>query len=157
MTGGSANDSLIGGGGVDSITGGAGNDVIVAGDGNDLLFGGLGSDTMTGGAGADSFVFNTALGITNIDTIVDFSVVDDTIRLENNGIFTALTTTGTLAAASFVGNSTGVAVDGNDYIVHNTSTGALLYDADGSGVGAAVQFATVAKGLTLTNQDFLII
>ena len=157
VTGGSANDSLIGGVGVDSITGGAGNDVIVAGDGNDLLFGGLGSDTMTGGAGADSFVFNTALGITNIDTIVDFSVVDDTIRLENNGIFTALTTTGTLAAASFVGNSTGVAVDGNDYIVHNTSTGALLYDADGSGVGAAVQFATVAKGLTLTNQDFLII
>ena len=100
-----------------------------------------GASTITGGAGADSFVFNTALGITNIDTIVDFSVVDDTIRLENNGIFTALTTTGTLAAASFVGNSTGVAVDGNDYIVHNTSTGALLYDADGSGVGAAVQFS----------------
>ena len=68
------------------------------------------------------------------------------------------TVTGTLAAASFVRNATGVALDANDYIIQNTTTGALMYDADGSGVGAAVQFATLSTpNLLLTNQDFIII
>ena len=75
--------------------------------GNDVLLGALGNDFLSGGLGQDYFVFNTALGGTNRDGIVDFTVADDTIRLEN-AIFTASATTGTLAAAAFWSNTTGL-------------------------------------------------
>ena len=158
IIGGSGNDRLLGAAGADSITGGAGNDVIDGGTGNDTITGGLGSDVLTGGAGTDFFVFNAALGLTNVDQIVDFIVVDDTIRLENNGIFTALTTTGTLAAANFAANAAGTAQDANDYIIYNSTSGELFYDADGTGAGsAAIRFATLTPGLALTNLDFQVI
>jgi Ca2+-binding RTX toxin-like protein len=157
LIGGSGNDILTGAAGADSITGGTGVDLINGGAGNDILNGGLGSDILTGGLGTDSFVFNTAFGPGNVDQITDFSVVDDTMRLENTGIFTALQATGTLNVANFVANDTGTAVDANDFVIFNRSTGALLYDADGSGNGASVQFATLTTSLALTNLDFLII
>ena len=40
--------------------------------------------------------------------------------------------------------------------IYNSSTGALLYDADGNGAAAAVQVATVDPGLALTNNNFAI-
>jgi Ca2+-binding RTX toxin-like protein len=49
------------------------------------------------------------------------------------------------------------ALDANDNIVYNAANGALLYDADGNGAGAAVQFAQVTAGLALTAADFLIV
>jgi serralysin len=40
----------------------------------------------------------------------------------------------------------------------NSSTGALFYDADGSGSAiASVQFATLGAGLGLTAADFLVV
>ena len=42
-------------------------------------------------------------------------------------------------------------------VSYNSGTGALAYDADGNGGGAAVQFATLATGLALTNADFVVI
>ena len=77
-----------------------------------------------------------------------------TIRLEN-AVFTKLVTAGVLNAAFFrVGAA---AVDANDYIVYNKSTGALSYDSNGNGAGGAVQFATLSANLSLTSADFLII
>jgi len=116
------------------------------------LDGGLGNDTMTGGAGADNFLFTTALA-GNVDAITDFVVADDTMRLEN-AVFTVLPN-GILAAGSFV---TGAgAVDANDFIIYDAGTGAIFYDADGSGAGLQVQFATVTPGLVLTNADFFVV
>ncbi|MDK9693206.1 MAG: hypothetical protein OEL19_03015 [Sulfurimonas sp.] len=159
MDGGAGNDILLGGDGNDSLLGGAGNDSLTGSGGGDVLTGGAGNDNISGGAGADSFVFNAALNATtNKDTITDFVAVDDTIKLEN-AIFTKLTTTGVLNAANFVASSGGTAVDANDYVLYNTSSGVLSYDADGSGAGVAVAFALLGTSThpTITAADFVVI
>ncbi len=122
---------------------------------NNVLNGGTGSDTMLGGAGNDTFVFNTALGASNIDRIADFIVVADTIHLEN-AIFTALTA-GTLTAAAFVRNMSGDASDASDRIIYEYDTGNLYYDRDGTGAAARVHFATIATSLAVTSADFFVI
>ena len=124
-------------------------------DGNNVLNGGLGADTMTGGAGSDTFVFNTALGAGNVDRITDFDVVEDRIRLDND-VFVGLAR-GNLSASAFAANLTGRASDALDRIIYETDTGRLFFDADGSGAGARVHFATLNAGLALTSADFLVI
>ena len=49
------------------------------------------------------------------------------------------------------------AQDANDRIIYDSNTGTLLYDSDGDGGTAAIQFATVSTGLALTNLDFLVV
>lgn len=154
LNGTAANDTIRGLAGSDRLYGRDGNDSLDGGTGNDLLWGGAGSDTMFGGAGADRFVFDTALGSGNVDRITDFSRVDDTILLENS-IFTRLTTTGTLNSGAFYAGA--AAHDSTDRIIYNPATGALSYDADGTGAAASVQFAQLASGLSLTYQDFLVV
>ncbi|MFN0194180.1 MAG: beta strand repeat-containing protein [Aestuariivirga sp.] len=129
---------------VNSITGNSATNFI-----NGLL----GSDTLAGGLGGDHFVFTTALGATNIDTITDYNVAADTIRIDN-AVFAGLAT-GTLAVAAF--HIGAAAADASDRIIYNNATGALLFDADGVGGVAAKQFATVAAGLVMTNADFFVI
>ncbi|WP_172901118.1 M10 family metallopeptidase C-terminal domain-containing protein [Sinorhizobium sojae] len=150
-------DRLTGNGGNNVLNGGAGNDTLIGGAGNDTLYGGTGNDRLFGGAGSDSFLFNTAFNTSNVDVIGDFSHADDTIRLEN-AVFSALTTTGALSSAFFRANATGTAQDANDHIVYNTANGRLLYDADGSGSGGAIHFATLtgAPG-NLAFNDFLVV
>jgi Ca2+-binding RTX toxin-like protein len=143
----------------DTLTGNASNNVLNGGAGNDTLNGSLGNDYLSGGTGVDIFRFNTALNAsTNKDTIIDFSLVDDTIQFEN-AIFTNLLSTGALAAGNFRSSSTGVAADSNDYVLYNTTTGALSYDIDGNGAGAAVQIAVVGVSThpALTAADFVVI
>jgi Ca2+-binding RTX toxin-like protein len=144
------------GNGLDNIlTGNSGKNILTGGTGNDTLAGGLGNDTLDGGVGSDLIIFNTALGTTNVDTIQNYSVVDDTMQLLRTS-FSALpgTGAGTLTAAAFW---TGTAAhDADDRIVYDSASGKLWYDADGTGATAAVQFA-VLVGLvgTLTSADFL--
>jgi len=47
------------------------------------------------------------------------------------------------------------AIDAGDGI-HDTTTGALYYDADGSGAAAAVQIALLTGAPTLSNADFVV-
>ncbi|MDD5161045.1 MAG: M10 family metallopeptidase [Sulfuricurvum sp.] len=142
----------------DTLLGNSGSNSIRGLNGNDTINGGLGNDTFIGGSGQDIFIFTTTLNATtNKDTITDFSAVDDTIQLEN-AIFTALTSTGTLSASNFVASASGAAVDANDYILYNTSTGALYYDADGIGSIAALQFAILGtlSHSSISNADFMV-
>ncbi|MDQ2067250.1 M10 family metallopeptidase C-terminal domain-containing protein [Xinfangfangia sp. CPCC 101601] len=135
------------------LVGNAVGNRITGGAGNDVLMGSFGKDTLIGGAGADQFEFNTALGINNVDTIVDFSPADDTIAIDNV-IFLALTKTGPLAANQFV---TGTAATAATHrIIHDANTGQIFYDRDGTGAAAKVLFATVTPGLALTAADFLV-
>lgn len=151
LKGNSGNNSLDGGAGNDTLNGGGGLDTLKGGAGNDTLDGQLGKDTLTGGGGNDIFKF-TVNG--PADEITDFNVTNDTIQLENS-VFKALTATGVLAADQFkVGAK---AADANDFVIYNKATGALLYDADGNGAGAAVQVTTVGTGLNMTNADIVVI
>lgn len=137
---------------------GTGNDLantITGNAGSNVLNGGLGKDVIATGAGSDAIVFNTALGVNNIDRVTDFNVASDIIRLEN-AVFTGLSA-GALAASAFVSNLTGQATDALDRILYESDTGRLYFDADGTGAGARVQFATLATNLALTQADFLII
>jgi Ca2+-binding RTX toxin-like protein len=144
--GNAGNNSIYGNSAANTLSGAAGNDRIV---------GGLGNDTLYGGADKDVFLFDTTPNsTTNRDTIMDFNVVDDFAYLEN-AIFTKLTATGTLNSAFFVTGT--AALDGNDYIVYNKTTGALFYDSDGNGAAGAVQFASVTAGLGLTAADFYVV
>lgn len=140
-----------------NATGHSGANVITGNAGSNVLNGMLGNDTLTGGAGSDYFVFNTTLGSSNVDTITDFSVADDTMRLENTGtgLFNALTTTGTLASAAYWTGS--AAHDADDRIIYDSATGDVWYDADGTGATAAVKFAVLSTGLAITNTDFAVI
>lgn len=141
MTGAAGADVMQGGGGNDKLSGLGGNDRLSGDAGDDVLNGGLGADWLNGGTGRDVFVFDTALSRQNIDTIQGFSVVDDTIYLSHE-IFSELPT-GALAAGAF--NTGAFATQADDHIIFNTRTGALMYDADGAGGNAAVQFATLTS------------
>ena len=138
------------------LTGNVIAQTIFGNAGSNILDGKGGSDTLTGGNGKDFFVFSTTLGASNTDVITDFTVADDTIRLENP-IFTALTTTGTLAASAFRANTTGLAGDSDDRVIYETDTGKLYYDANGNASGGGIHFATLAVGLGLTNADFVVV
>jgi len=145
------------GGAADKLIGNSAANVLRAGGGNDLLAGGLGKDTLLGEGGRDTFLFNTTLNrFTNVDKILDFNVVDDTVRLEN-AIFTQIAGTRTLTSAQFYKSAAGVAHDGSDRIIYETDTGKLFYDSNGSAAGGSVHFATISKDLALTSADFFII
>ncbi|MFZ2449291.1 MAG: calcium-binding protein [Methylovulum miyakonense] len=140
----------------DNLKGNSLTNYLLGVAGNDILNGGLGKDFLTGGTGQDIFIFDSELISRNIDIITDFTTADDTIKLENS-VFTALTTTGQLAADAFKIIGNGNVVDDTDHILYNTSTGAVQYDADGSGAIAAVLVAIIGKGLAVTEADFMVI
>ena len=133
------------------LIGNARGNLLSGKGGSDIFEGGMGNDVLVGGAGKDIFIFNTA---GSIDKIPDFSVIDDSIHLEND-IFKSLTTLGTLPESQFrVGAR---ALDANDFVIYNNANGALYYDSNGSGKGGAVQIATVGIGLPLTSADIVVI
>jgi Ca2+-binding RTX toxin-like protein len=98
-------------------------------------------------------MFNTMLGSSNIDRIVGFSALDDRIYIDHT-ILAGMNTTGTLAASAF----DTAALRTTDRIIFNTTTGALLFDSDGSGSAVAVQFATLYGGWvgTLSANNFVL-
>ena len=136
------------------LTGNELANAITGGLGNDVLDGKGGNDVIDGGGGADNFVFSSALnGVTNIDTIVGFQAGIDKIWLDD-AVFAGFAR-GALAAGAF---RTGAAAqDADDRIIYDPNTGSLFFDADGSGAGAAVQFAILGQGMTLNSGDFLVI
>ncbi len=135
------------------IDGSTGNDRLLGGAGDDVINGGAGRDRLAGGAGSDSFVFDTAPGWANSDTVLDFSSFADVFRLDDS-VFAGLAA-GTLAAEAFVvGNA---AIDADDRIIYDEACDTLLFDADGAGGAAAVRFATLNGGASLTADDFFVI
>jgi Ca2+-binding RTX toxin-like protein len=136
-----------------------GNDTILAGGGNDLLSGGLGNDRLSGGFGSDKFLFDTTLNSkTNVDIITDFVPGIDRIELDDEIFESFVGVTDQIAEGNLVKGGKGVkALDSNDYLIFNTTTGAFFYDADGNGSGAAIQFATLTGVSNVAHTDFWIV
>jgi Ca2+-binding RTX toxin-like protein len=147
-------DYVHSGAGKDSLTGSAGDNMIDGGAGNDRIRGLGGKDVLTGGDGRDEFVFAAKLdAATNIDEITDFSPKDDLIVLAKS-VFKGLHAGHLSKKAFFKGDG---AHDANDRIGYDPATGALVYDANGSHEGGAVQFASLAPGLNLSSGNFFVI
>ena len=155
-TGNSLANLITGNTAANRLAGGSGNDTLNSGAGNDSLNGGAGNDSLTGGVGLDVFCFTAAPGASNADRITGFNVVDDRIQLEN-AVFTNLAVGATLSAANYRANLTGTAVDANDYVLYDTDSGQLFYDADGSGAAARVLVATLAGLPALTAADVWVV
>jgi hypothetical protein len=132
-------------------------DTLTGGGGDDAIKGGGGHDNLSGGAGADRFFFDH-LSPDYKATILDFSGTSgegDEIKLDQT-VFTSLTPLGKLNSANFLeGSGVVAAQDADDYILHDTSTGILYYDADGNGSASSpIAFAVV--GVSLTSADFFV-
>jgi len=145
----------------DTLTGTSGVDHISGAQGGDKIFGKGGNDVLTGGSDWDKFVFDTALGTGNVDTITDFDTRYDYIYLDN-AIFTklgagSLSSPDRISSSWFEAGSNAKADDSNDYIIYNKTTGVISYDADGNGSGAAVPFAQLAPGTVISYADFFVV
>ena len=155
-TGNAGNNAITGGVGNDTLSGVAGNDTLNGGAGNDSLIGGLGNDVLTGGDGADRFVFKDKLSATNLDTVSDFLANTDLIAIDD-AIFTKLKNDTDISDNFFIVGNLRDVTPANDYIVYDQATGKLYYDADGSGKGLPVAFATLTGTPTLSASDFVIV
>ena len=161
VTGSLLGDYILGSAGNNNyLDGRDGNDTINGGAGNDVIYGGAGNDSLTGGTGADIFVFDAAPNAaTNVDRVLDFSALDDTIHLEN-GVMAGLGVSGVMLSANAFYAAAGAAraMDQYDRVIYNTTTGDLYYDADGTGAAAAVRIGVISRATSapLSHLDFYV-
>lgn len=144
----------------DEIRGNNAENNLRGDEGADTIAGGLGNDALEGGADGDSFVFDTALnGVNNVDDIFDFDAGEDVFHLSLS-IFAALGGAGTISSDEFFLVETGEDIDAttaDQRILYSEETGQVFYDADGSGSGGKILFATLEAGLSLTADNFIAI
>jgi Ca2+-binding RTX toxin-like protein len=146
-----------------NLTGNLSGNVIRGNNGNNTLNGREGNDELIGLGGQDWFLFDTALdAMWNVDTITNFSVVDDTIRLDDDIFSSGLTPDNSVASSQFVVGAEAAAP--GHRIIYNNASGDVFYDSDGTGSTAAIRFARLSAGLAdptdldpLTNFDFFVI
>lgn len=145
LTGNSGANSLTGNDGNDMLWGLSGNDILKGENDNDVLIGGAGNDELTGGNGADIFWFNsTANATSNKDVITDFVSGVDKLHFSKS-VLSAAGITGQFSVTDgrFWASDTGIAHDLDDRLIYNTTTGALIYDNNGSKAGGGVVLETL--------------
>jgi VCBS repeat-containing protein len=149
-------DTINGKGGNDKLDAAGGDDIVKGGKGHDTITGGLGLDTLRGNDGRDVFVFKTAPGVLNMDTIADFKHGTDHLQLSKS-VFPKIGRT--LDADEFFAKKGAVkAHDRDDRIIYDTKSGKLFFDEDGKKSGHdAVLFATLSNKPALDADDFVIV
>ena len=152
--------TILGTSAADKLIGTSGSDYIVGNAGADYLYGRGGADTLSGGAGKDKFVFDAKFDGT-IDEILDFNPVEDAFYLDN-AIFTklgngSLNNPRKIWGTNLEDGPGAKPDDFNDFLIYDSNTGNLSYDADGNGSGEAIVFAHLQPGLELAASNFYVI
>ncbi|KGM50591.1 calcium-binding protein [Pseudooceanicola atlanticus] len=120
---------------------------------DNFVIGREGRDTLKGQGGADSFVFDRAIGASNVDRIIDFNTnsANEGDRLLMKSSEFGGMTTGSLGASAFVTGT--VAADASDRFIFDQAAGQLWFDADGSGGAEKVLVATFEQNATVSASD----
>ncbi|BDI19440.1 hemolysin D [Nostoc cf. commune SO-36] len=127
-----------------SILGTQYDDYIVGSNGNDNLYGNNGTDTFA------FYTYNQGL-----DTIYDFDATNELIQVSSAGFDYGLSI-GSLSASQFIIGTS--AMTSNQRFIYDNTTGALYFDQDGNaGAFAQVQFAQLSNGLSLTENNFVVV
>lgn len=133
LTGNSSSNILHSGTGNDFIRGHGKSDLLYGNAGDDTLIGGRGHDTLVGGRGEDTFLFTAPDQGT--DVIRDFTPGVDKIAIDGKGF--GITELTVLTSDTEVPTPT----KASPYILYNSGTGELWYDADGTGSQTAILLA----------------
>ncbi|RUM02158.1 calcium-binding protein [Rhizobium chutanense] len=150
-TGNNTANVLTGNDGSNTINGGKGADQLAGGLGNDRLIGKAGADILTGGGGADSFVFDVKPDNLSVDKIRDFSSAAGDKLLFDHTIFAALSLS-KFSDENFVLGTK--ALEADDRLIYDQTSGTLSFDADGSAAGLAIQVADLDNSPALHFKDF---
>ena len=129
--------------------------------GNDTLDGGKGNDVLNGGAGADRFVFSSAPNrLTNSDLIEDFSREQKDKIVLSLDVFVDFDGSGRISPDAFHAEAGATrATEDGQFLIYDTASGALYYDAEGPDGRGAIQIAQLGETdhPALRWSDFLII
>ena len=154
LTGNELVNRIYGRDGGDTLSGAGGNDQIYGQAGADRLVGGTGLDALTGGAGSDTFVLANLAA--SRDTLADFVSGADHLEI-SAALFGGGLAPGALAASQLAANTTGLSSDNDDRFVYNTTSGALYYDSDGTGIASRELIASLTHAPHLSASDFFIV
>ncbi|MEH2083103.1 MAG: calcium-binding protein [Nostoc sp.] len=136
-----------------NISGAAYDDNIVGSNGSDTLSGGEGgNDILIGGNGNDTFAFYNYQGVARVH---DFNTTNELIQVSSYNFGSDLSI-GSLQKSQFtLGTS---ATTSNQRFIYDNTTGALYFDLDGSANAfTQVKFAQLSDGLSLTENNFVIV
>ncbi|MEH2363578.1 MAG: calcium-binding protein [Nostoc sp.] len=157
FNGGNGNDflSAIVALGNNTLDGGNGNDTIKGGNGNDILAGGNGNDSLYGGTGIDTFAFNNYSE--GVDKLYDFNATNELIQVSADNFSGGLSLSiGSLEASQFTIGTSATTIA--QRFIYNNVTGALYFDQDGNtSAFTQVKFAQLSAGLSLTENNFVIV
>ncbi|MEH2195555.1 MAG: calcium-binding protein [Nostoc sp.] len=144
ISGSAYNDNIVGSNGNNTLNGGAGDDIFD-------LSGSAGDNLIFGGDGTDTFIF--ASYNEGINTIDDFNATNEFIQFRSfDGGFSI----GSLQSSQFIIGIS--ATTSEERFIYNSATGALFFDQDGGASGfTQVQFAQLSTGLSLTNNNFVLV
>jgi Ca2+-binding RTX toxin-like protein len=136
------------------IEGTPGNDHLTGANGvSNRIDGGPGNDVLTGGSAGDTFVFDSHLNKhTNVDHITNFVHGADKVALSHQ-IFGAHLVIN--ARSFYAAPQAHHALDADDRIIYDKSTGALYYEK--SLAAPAVEFAVLSAHPHLTFHDFVMV
>ncbi|MCB4812270.1 calcium-binding protein [Methylovorus menthalis] len=138
----------------DRFVGNGGNDTLTGNDGSDtFVFGKVHTQVVTGASTTVQEYVDTAFNLTGVDTITDFLSGTDFLEL-NTDQFSSLVGFG---AGNFVVGAGATAADANDYLLFDSNTHTLSYDADGNGVGAAINIAVLTGVTSLSVDDIVVV